>query len=82
MRKGPQLCGVYVILNTVNGKQYIGSTSHIIKRWGEHRSALRQKSHGNRILQNAWNKYGEAAFIFIHVEACAADRREAVEPNS
>ena len=62
--------GVYRIRNTVNGKEYIGSSVDVQKRWSAHRSALRLGTHPNRHLQTAWNKYGEEAFVFEMVTAC------------
>lgn len=63
--------GVYEILNTVNGKRYIGQTSNLKARWREHRKTLRGKRHPNKHLQAAWNKYGEAAFKFLPILTCS-----------
>lgn len=64
-------CGVYSITNLVTGKRYIGSTSqNFKKRWRLHRSELRRGKHHSPRLQNAWNRYGEAAFEFAIVEQC------------
>jgi group I intron endonuclease len=60
--------GVYIIRCTVNEKLYIGSSDNIRRRWMEHRSRLRKGNHANTHLQNAWNKYGEIAFIFDVLE--------------
>ena len=58
--------GVYLIRNNVNQKIYIGSTSNSFReRWRYHENHLRINKHGNTYLQNAWNKYGEDAFIFL-----------------
>lgn len=70
----PQVCGIYAIVNIVNNKRYIGSTIAAKKRCYSHRLALRKNSHHSRHLQNAWNKYGEGAFIFVVLEVC--DERE------
>lgn len=59
--------GIYRIVNTVNGKQYIGSAVNIRKRWGVHRCHLRGDKHHSAALQRAWNKYGEDAFMFSKV---------------
>lgn len=59
--------GVYFILNKVNGKIYIGSTSDekgFYKRIKNHLYKLKLQIHENFHLQNAWNKYGEDAFEF------------------
>jgi len=60
--------GVYEILNTTNGKRYVGSAVNLRKRKGNHWHLLRQNRHHNRYLQNAWNKYGEGAFGFSALE--------------
>ena len=63
--------GVYSITNTVNGRRYVGSASlSFKKRWGEHKAALIAGKHFNRILQRAWNKYGEQAFAFEILLVC------------
>jgi group I intron endonuclease len=60
--------GIYEIINLVNGKRYVGSAVRIEGRWKEHRRDLRAGRHKNRHLQNAWIKYGEAAFEFRVLE--------------
>jgi group I intron endonuclease len=63
-------CGIYKITNTVNGKIYVGSSVDTVGRFNVHRSDLRANKHGNSYLQNAWNKYGESAFVFEVIEQC------------
>jgi group I intron endonuclease len=63
-----QKSGIYRILNTVNGKPYLGSAVIIPNRWREHKRTLRKGTHKNLHLQAAWNKYGEEAFVFNIVE--------------
>lgn len=60
--------GVYKITCITNGKIYIGSSLDIKKRWSGHQYDLRKNKHPNPHLQGAWNKYGEASFIFEVVE--------------
>lgn len=57
-------CGIYVIRNILNNNIYIGSSIMLTKRYKEHRLKLNTKKHNNKILQRAWNKYGEDNFIF------------------
>lgn len=69
------ICGVYRIRNKADGKSYIGSSYNIKKRWKEHRGHLRRGTHHARHLLNAWNKYGEASFVFEVLVICAPDMR-------
>lgn len=54
-----------MILNTANGKHYIGSSINMCRRMNEHMRLLRRGSHSNKVLQNAWNKHGGQAFLFV-----------------
>lgn len=63
-------CGIYKIINKVNGKFYIGSSDRLEKRKYEHWKLLKSGKHFNSHLQNAWNLYGENNFEFIIVEEC------------
>lgn len=56
--------GVYKITNTKNGKCYIGSALDIKRRWKKHQKDLKNGTHHSLSLQRAWNKYGEASFVF------------------
>lgn len=70
---------LYAIRNTVNGNAYIGSTVNYKSRWSAHRSALRKGRHHSFILQKAWDKYGEPAFVFELLLVCPAEQRIAYE---
>lgn len=61
-------CGIYSIINSVNGKQYIGSSKAIYQRKARHFTALRCGSHKNPHLQNAVNRYGLDRFSFLILE--------------
>jgi group I intron endonuclease len=63
--------GIYKIINVVNNKFYVGSAVDFKRRKTRHFSELRNKKHNNKKLQNAWNKYGEQAFVFVIVEELA-----------
>jgi len=58
------LCGIYQIRNTVNGHQYIGQSVDLALRWSQHKWDMRHAGNHNPHLWAAWQKYGEAAFIF------------------
>ena len=63
--------GIYKIINSINGKIYIGSTFCIggfKRRWTVHKSGLNAGKHPNRHLQAAWNKHGKEVFKFIIIE--------------
>ena len=63
--------GAYRWLNKVNGKCYVGGAyKNFQNRKQGHLNALRQNKHGNRLLQNAWNKYGEENFEWQILERC------------
>lgn len=62
--------GVYQILNTVNGKCYVGSSVRVEKRWAVHRNTLANGSHHSAKLMRAYSKYGGGAFVFSVLETC------------
>lgn len=59
---------IYMIINVINGKFYIGSTNDIKKRWNDHLYCLNKNIHHSKHLQHAWSKYGEEAFEFEVLE--------------
>lgn len=61
-------CGIYSIRNKFNGKQYIGSSVNIRKRWNAHRKCLLGGTHHSTKLQRAWTKYGSDAFEWLVLE--------------
>jgi group I intron endonuclease len=63
-----RISAVYRIRNLVNGKVYVGSTNDWHLRVKQHLSTLRRGVHSSGILQRAYAKYGEAAFVFEIVE--------------
>ena len=65
-----RVSGVYEIVNTVNGHRYVGSSNNIYRRWQDHRRELRNKIHCNKILQRAWDKYGDDALKFNVLLQC------------
>ena len=65
-----KICGVYKIKNIINNKIYVGSSKDIKNRWYQHKNLLDNGIHGNRHLQNAWDKYGDENFKFEIIEEC------------
>lgn len=59
---------IYKIVNTTNGKFYVGSTTNTRERFRTHRNRLRSNRHHSKHLQAAWNKYGEQIFVFMVIE--------------
>jgi group I intron endonuclease len=59
---------IYKIINLVNDKFYVGSTTNKKVRFREHRKQLRGNRHHCKHLQYAWNKYGESKFNFVVIE--------------
>ena len=62
--------GIYVILNLINGKRYIGQSSNIEHSLEAHRAKLVKNKHQNECLQLAWIAYGPGSFVFETLEEC------------
>lgn len=60
--------GIYAIVNTVNGKRYVGSAMNIRLRWESHRRHLANGTHHCKHLQRAWLKHGPDVFKWEIVE--------------
>ena len=68
-------CGIYIIINLINGKRYIGSAKNLRKRLYDHVWDLDKNNHPNNHLQNAWNKYTKDNFEYCILEYCEEDTR-------
>lgn len=62
--------GIYEIVNTQNGKRYVGSAVNLESRKSYHFSMLRKGNHDNAHIQHSYNKWGENAFEFHVVLEC------------
>jgi len=62
--------GIYVIINSINTKIYIGSSINVEKRIKRHIYELMNNKHPNKYLQRSVNKYGINSFIFKILEKC------------
>ena len=65
--------GIYEIVNTVNGKRYIGSARNVRRRFKKHLWDLDHGIHHSQILQRAVDKYGIDSFVFRHFLVCRHD---------
>lgn len=54
---------VYIVTNKANGKQYVGITKNVKRRWHQHLSA----NGSAPALHAAIKKYGSEGFIFSHI---------------
>lgn len=61
---------IYIILNKINGKFYLGSTKNLHKRKLKHFRDLKNQKHHSVYLQRSYDKYGIDNFEFIIVETC------------
>lgn len=61
-------CGIYTIKRPESDRCYVGSSVNIRNRWKKHKQELRNGTHHSYLLQRAWNKYGEAAFMWTVIE--------------
>ena len=55
MKKESIQQGIYRIVNTQNGKSYIGRTTNFERRFKEHADSLRRNGHKNKRLQDDYN---------------------------
>lgn len=65
-----QNCGIYCIINKLNGKRYVGKSKNLKNRFKTHKNDLRRNVHHSSHLQYAWNKYSEENFDFCVLEFC------------
>lgn len=62
------MIGIYMILNTISNKLYIGQSSDMALRMRKHKNMLKGNRHFSSEMQTDWNKCGEDAFIFNVLE--------------
>jgi group I intron endonuclease len=62
------MLGIYSIVNKITNDLYIGSSVDVARRFRQHKRDLHNNKCSSRILQSAWNKYGEDAFTWNLLE--------------
>jgi len=73
-RKANQPGCVYQIVNSINGKVYVGETTRGELRWRKHLSCLRGNYHRNPHLQADFNEFGEDAFEWSIIQELPKDK--------
>lgn len=64
LSKNVKIKAIYYILNIINNKMYVGSTTNLYERFVSHKSKLELNKHDNRYLQKSYIKYGNENFKF------------------
>lgn len=60
--------GIYLILNVILNKGYVGASADVYDRWNSHQWKLRNEKHENPFLQADWLKFGPGNFSFTVLE--------------
>lgn len=63
----PPICGIYMIINTITGHQYVGQSIDIWRRYRQHFST---KSHGTPELHRDLEQIGMDNAVLIVLEEC------------
>ena len=64
------MIGVYKITNNTNNKSYIGISVDIEHRWKDHKLPYNWSRESNKVLYQAFIKYGIQNFTFEVLEEC------------
>lgn len=71
--------GIYKIVNTLNGKTYVGSTKDFQKRWKRHFNDLEKQQHSSIKLQRSYNKHGKNVFVCEIIEEIPYEKDKILE---
>lgn len=63
--------GIYMLVNLVSGKHYVGQTNNLHLRCLGHFASLARGDHSNGYLQKSFAKHGAVRFVFFIAERCA-----------
>lgn len=72
-------CGIYKIVNKINGNYYIGSSQNLYGRWRNHLHNAKNGSKKSPHLYSAMRKYGIDNFEFFPIIFCEIDELEHYE---
>ena len=71
--------GIYKIVNTLNGKCYVGSAKDFQKRWKRHFNDLEKQQHSSIKLQRSYNKHGRNVFVCEIIEEIPYEKDKILE---
>lgn len=73
--------GVYAITHTAGKKVYLGYGIDVRARLNRHRAELTFGKHRNRELQEAWDRWGEEAFLFEVLDVLDQEKDTRADPT-
>ena len=74
-----KICGIYIIINTVTGDFYIGSSNDVKSRWCDHKKPSVWKRYPNKQLYLDMKKYGLDKFEFQVIEEAEPEQLKEME---
>jgi len=75
----PKESGIYCFENLVNSKKYVGQAQDIYVRIMAHIRELKRNVDNSKLLQKAWNKYGEENFKIYVIELAQIEKLNDME---
>lgn len=74
--------GIYKIVNLMDNKVYVGSSSRLRQRKHEHFKQLENNKHRNTYLQNSYNKHGKSNFEWEVIEYLEFNENKTILKNN
>lgn len=71
-------CGIYLIHNVIENKNYVGSSKNITNRFGQHRKSSNHTK-GCRLLVDAYRSFPKESFSYNRLEECSEEMFEEKE---
>lgn len=66
--------GIYKVINKATGNFYVGKSKSILKRFYDHKNAIKSGKHINAKINEDVEKYGLEAFDFEVIEYCSVEQ--------